>query len=81
MEGVVEGSSLASWLGALLIGAGCFALGYLFSVRHRFSLLFFSKPKPTPTTNPGKNKKPPLEIEALAQILHDFKMVGDVWTS
>ncbi|CAA0814473.1 Peptidyl-tRNA hydrolase II (PTH2) family protein [Striga hermonthica] len=67
-----------AWVSALLIGAGCFAIGLLFGSRRssRSSALF-----PTKAEIDGdirkKNtpRKQPLEVEKLADIIEDFKMV------
>ncbi|KAG9455001.1 hypothetical protein H6P81_007905 [Aristolochia fimbriata] len=66
-----------SWLPALLLGAGCFALGYLIANRRR---QFFSVPAAADEALILKKNKQPkpsqiLEIEKLADILEDFKMV------
>ncbi|XAR52085.1 Aminoacyl-tRNA hydrolase [Bertholletia excelsa] len=66
-----------SWLSALLVGAGCFALGYLISARFP-ARIFFATRVSKDTFSDGKKKsrpKEPLEIEKLADILEDFKMV------
>lgn len=68
-----------TWLSAIFVGASCLAVGYIVGVRYPARLLFF-KPrlaKGTPLVD-GNNKtkmKPPLEVEKLAEILEDFKMV------
>ncbi|XP_058108807.1 uncharacterized protein LOC131251837 [Magnolia sinica] len=66
-----------SWWSALLLGAGCLALGYL--IANRCRPFHHSSP---PILEDGKQKKKknhpqqePLEIEKLADILEDFKMV------
>ncbi|XP_052187942.1 uncharacterized protein LOC127798425 [Diospyros lotus] len=70
-----------TWLSALLVGAGCFALGYLFSSKHP-ARIFLSTQAAKETLGPDGNKKNkknqpkgPLEVEGLADILEDFKMV------
>ncbi|CAN4093685.1 unnamed protein product [Withania somnifera] len=68
-----------AWLSAILLGAGCVALGYIFGVRHS-SLTFISKRASSDieTIIDGKKRKgvkQPLEVERLAEILEDFKMV------
>ncbi|GAB2211343.1 hypothetical protein Droror1_Dr00024651 [Drosera rotundifolia] len=66
-----------TWLSAVLVGAGCFALGYYIGVRlhvrplnsgpkYKYALPKNSKKDGTPLT---------LEVERLADILEDFKMV------
>ncbi|KAL2556532.1 Peptidyl-tRNA hydrolase II (PTH2) family protein [Forsythia ovata] len=68
-----------TWFNALLLGAGCLALGYLIGARH--SVRVFLSPrvsKDAEAVVDGKSKKrgkQPLEIEKLADILEDFKMV------
>ncbi|XP_075496215.1 uncharacterized protein LOC142533357 isoform X3 [Primulina tabacum] len=73
-----------SWLSAFLIGAGCFALGCLLGAcrsARAFRLLISSKEsKIAVNDDDKKNKKKnggkqPLEVEELAEILEDFKMV------
>ncbi|CAA0813108.1 Peptidyl-tRNA hydrolase II (PTH2) family protein [Striga hermonthica] len=67
-----------AWFSALLIGAGCFAIGLLFGSRRssRSSALF-----PTNAEIDGDSRKKnarskqPLEVEKLADIIEDFKMV------
>ncbi|CAI9108699.1 OLC1v1008370C1 [Oldenlandia corymbosa var. corymbosa] len=68
-----------AWLSAFLIGASCLAVGYLVGVRHSAVRM---NPASTSSTDKltinGKKKslsKPLLEIERLADILEDFKMV------
>ncbi|KAF9670436.1 hypothetical protein SADUNF_Sadunf13G0068800 [Salix dunnii] len=73
-----------SWLGAILVGAGCLALGYCIGTRRPFC--FFSRLTPKvvrdTSTNPSGHRgnknnssKEPFEIDKLADILDDFKMV------
>ncbi|KAL8162658.1 hypothetical protein V2J09_014147 [Rumex salicifolius] len=66
-----------TWLGAILVGAaGCLALGYCLGAR--CPVHFLSPKRPTKDTVVNKdilNKKPALQIEKLADILKDFKMV------
>ncbi|GAB2293885.1 hypothetical protein Dimus_028096 [Dionaea muscipula] len=66
-----------AWLGAVLVGAGCFALGYYIGLRrHAQSLI--STPKAKDLHAKGNNKKgipQILEVERLADILENFKMV------
>ncbi|KZV42925.1 peptidyl-tRNA hydrolase 2, mitochondrial [Dorcoceras hygrometricum] len=71
-----------SWLGAFLIGAGCFALGCLLGACHSvraFRLLIASKDSETAVDDAKKKNKnggkQQLEVEKLAEILEDFKMV------
>ncbi|XP_071934035.1 uncharacterized protein [Coffea arabica] len=69
-----------TWLSAFLLGAGCLAFGYLIGIRHS-ARLFRSTSALTDTGTPityRKNNnqlKPAIEIEKLADILEDFKMV------
>lgn len=68
-----------TWLSAVLLGAGCLALGYLIGARH--SARIFLSTRASEEANivvDGKKKKgakQPLEVEKLADILEDFKMV------
>ncbi|CAH9070834.1 unnamed protein product [Cuscuta epithymum] len=67
-----------TWLGAILLGAGCFAIGYITRARHSASLFLSSKVSgKAEIAVDGKKKKvaQPLEIDKLADILKDFKMV------
>lgn len=83
--GTVQSVSLAvgmidmTWLSAFLLGAGCIALGYLIGARNSARLFLSSRvAKDTDVTRNGKKKnqiKQALEIEKLADILEDFKMV------
>ncbi|KAJ8642797.1 hypothetical protein MRB53_004545 [Persea americana] len=73
-----------SWLNALLLGAGCLALGYLIATR-RLTRRSLSPPPPPALDDRSdgqgqmmkkkKQQQEPLEIEKLAEILEDFKMV------
>lgn len=69
-----------TWLSAILVGAGCLALGYYFGARHPARLLISSATSKAhaSSSNNGskkKNSQAALEIEKLADILEDFKMV------
>ncbi|XP_019246737.1 PREDICTED: peptidyl-tRNA hydrolase 2, mitochondrial isoform X2 [Nicotiana attenuata] len=68
-----------AWLSAIILGAGCLALGYIIGVRHSSRTSLSNKASgDTETLIDGKKKKgvkPPLEVERLAEILEDFKMV------
>lgn len=68
-----------SWLSALIVGAGCFALGYCIGTRP-FFLISARKARDAAVANEmKKNKtKEPFEIEKLADILEDFKMVSHI---
>ncbi|KAI3457864.1 hypothetical protein Pfo_014527 [Paulownia fortunei] len=80
----VQGAALGfdmiemTWLSAFLIGAGCFALGCLIGARHS-SRGAFRLSKDAGITDDGRKKnnrgKQPLEVEKLADIIEDFKMV------
>ncbi|KAL8551268.1 hypothetical protein ACS0TY_000372 [Phlomoides rotata] len=67
-----------TWLSAFLIGAGCLALGCLIGARHS-SRAALRLPKEAEIKDEGRKKinrgKPPLEVEKLAEIIEDFKMV------
>ncbi|XP_021725828.1 peptidyl-tRNA hydrolase 2, mitochondrial-like [Chenopodium quinoa] len=67
-----------TWLSAILVGAGCLALGYYFGARHpaRF-FVSATAPKDSVTKSGGKKNRSQesLEIEKLADVLEDFKMV------
>ncbi|XP_057970776.1 uncharacterized protein LOC131159693 isoform X3 [Malania oleifera] len=68
-----------TWLSAILVGAGCLALGYYIGTRYPACLFVSPKiAKSTAAVEGNNNKsrlKQPLEIEKLADILEDFKMV------
>lgn len=72
-----------TWLSAFLLGAGCIALGYLIGARNSARLFLSSRvAKDTDVTPNGKKKnqiKQALEIEKLADILEDFKMVCTIF--
>ncbi|KAL6291826.1 hypothetical protein ACE6H2_009336 [Prunus campanulata] len=71
------------WVGAILVGAGWLALGYCFGARYPPARIVLSARLAKKTalandTNGNKKKKKnkdPLEIDNLADILQDFKMV------
>ncbi|KAL8538353.1 hypothetical protein ACS0TY_000369 [Phlomoides rotata] len=67
-----------TWLSAFLIGAGCLALGCLIGARHS-SRAALRLSKEAEIKDEGRKKinrgKPPLEVEKLAEIIEDFKMV------
>lgn len=66
-----------TWLSAILVGAGCLALGYYFGARYP-ARFFASATSKASVTNSGSKKnraQEPLEIEKLADVLEDFKMV------
>lgn len=67
-----------TWLSAIIVGAGCLALGYCIGTRRRFYLFVSARASKENAVVHGnkKNKaKESLEIEKLADILEDFKMV------
>lgn len=67
-----------TWLSAILVGAGCLALGFFVGSRKTVSRFLLTKVAETATLVDGNKKgrgKPPLEIEKLAEIMEDFKMV------
>ncbi|MCD7465769.1 hypothetical protein HAX54_001878, partial [Datura stramonium] len=68
-----------AWLSSILLGAGCLALGYIIGVRHSSRTLLSNRASSeTETLIDGKKRKEvkqPLEVERLAEILEDFKMV------
>ena len=66
-----------TWLRAILVGAGCLALGYLFGTKYPGVIKFKAKSATNTAVINGKKTraKPPLEVEKLAEILEDFKMV------
>lgn len=64
-----------SWLRAILVGAGCLAFGYCIGRRHPCFFLSKSGAKGKAVINANKKVKEPFEIEKLADILEDFKMV------
>lgn len=67
-----------TWLSAFLIGAGCLALGCLIGARHS-SRAALRLSKDAEIKDEGRKKinrgKQPLEVEKLAEIIEDFKMV------
>ena len=68
-----------TWLSAILVGAGCLALGYYIGVRHPAHFRVSAKLAKSTGPNNGNKKnrsQEPLEIEKLADILEDFKMVS-----
>ncbi|XP_047330918.1 peptidyl-tRNA hydrolase 2, mitochondrial [Impatiens glandulifera] len=67
-----------TWLTILLAGASCFALGYIVGVRRPGCLSLLARRGNSESIVSGKKKnslKAPLEIEKLADILEDYKMV------
>lgn len=66
-----------TWLSAILVGAGCLALGYYFGRHHPRFFLSATTPKASATGSGSKKNRAqePLEIEKLADLLEDFKMV------
>ncbi|KAI3471309.1 hypothetical protein Pfo_027972 [Paulownia fortunei] len=70
-----------TWISAFLIGAGCLALGCLIGARHSARAFRLSRASKETEIIDGEKKKnrgkQPLEVEKLAEILEDFKMVDD----
>ncbi|XP_025884355.1 uncharacterized protein [Solanum lycopersicum] len=68
-----------TWLSAMLLGAGCLALGYIIGMRHSSRTFLSNRASgDTETLIDGKKRKgakQPFEVERLAEILEDFKMV------
>ncbi|XP_059667401.1 uncharacterized protein LOC132312872 [Cornus florida] len=67
-----------SWLSSIIVGAGCLALGYIIGARHPARIFFLGRlAKDTTIVDANKKNqiKQPLEIEKLAEIIEDFKMV------
>ncbi|XP_028753347.1 peptidyl-tRNA hydrolase 2, mitochondrial [Neltuma alba] len=70
-----------TWLNALLVGAGCLAFGYFIGSKYPLRLLLSAAIAKRSSVLEGKegkkkkNPKEPLEIEHLADLLDDFKMV------
>ncbi|KAF7836565.1 peptidyl-tRNA hydrolase 2, mitochondrial-like [Senna tora] len=70
-----------AWLNAILVGAGCLAFGYFFGSKYPLRFLIatrlakMSSAVDAKDNKKKKNLKEPLEIESLADILDDFKMV------
>lgn len=67
-----------TWLSAIIVGAGCLALGYYFGAYHPSRILIparASKGSSAATESKMNKPKDPLEIDKLAEILEDFKMV------
>lgn len=68
-----------TFLSAVLVGAGCLALGYYIGARYPGHIFISARlNKGSEVVGSGKKKdkqKEPLEIESLANILEDFKMV------
>lgn len=81
IQGVGSGLDMIdmTWLSAILVGAGCLALGYIIGVRHPGHVLFMARTAKDTAVVVDGNKttraKQPLEVEKLAEILEDFKMV------
>ncbi|KAL3756000.1 hypothetical protein ACJRO7_002960 [Eucalyptus globulus] len=67
-----------TWLSAIIVGAGCLALGFCIGAYHPSRILIparISRGLSAATEIKKKKSKGPLEIENLAEILEDFKMV------
>ncbi|KAL5568249.1 hypothetical protein UlMin_024824 [Ulmus minor] len=68
-----------SWVSAILVGAGCLAFGYFMGARYPARIFVSTRLGNDSAFSSGgnkkKNSKEPLEIEKLADILEDFKMI------
>ncbi|KAJ9546137.1 hypothetical protein OSB04_025844 [Centaurea solstitialis] len=67
-----------TWLSAILVGAGCLALGFFIGSRKFSRKFLLTKAAEATALVDGNQKgraKKPLEIEKLAEIIEDFKMV------
>ncbi|KAL8233523.1 hypothetical protein R6Q59_019623 [Mikania micrantha] len=67
-----------TWLSAILVGVGCLALGFFIGARKPAFKILPSKMVKNAALEDGNRKgrtKLPLEIEKLAEIIEDFKMV------
>ncbi|KAL8199864.1 hypothetical protein R6Q57_013432 [Mikania cordata] len=67
-----------TWLSAILVGVGCLALGFFIGARKPGFKILPSKTVKNAALVDGNRKgwtKLPLEIEKLAEIIEDFKMV------
>lgn len=71
-----------TWLNAILVGAGCLAFGYFFGSNYPLRFLIATRLRRMSSivdekenNKKKKNLKNPLEIENLADVLDDFKMV------
>ncbi|KAJ0014313.1 hypothetical protein Pint_21050 [Pistacia integerrima] len=70
-----------TWLSTIIVGAGCLALGYCIGTRPAFIFVSARKAKAAAVAaavaieNKKNKAKKPFEIEKLADILDDFKMV------
>lgn len=67
-----------TWLSAIVVGAGCLVLGYYIGSKYPPRIFIKAKlAKSNESSRSGKKDKPkePLEVESLADILDDFKMV------
>ncbi|KAK9665817.1 hypothetical protein RND81_14G138600 [Saponaria officinalis] len=63
-----------TWLSALLVGAGCLAFGYYIGARRQACFLVSAATSKQSVTKKNRVQEP-LEIEKLADVLKDFKMV------
>ncbi|XP_076954234.1 uncharacterized protein LOC143628559 [Bidens hawaiensis] len=67
-----------TWISAILVGTGCFALGLFIGARKTSMKFFLTKRVKTAALVDGNKSggaKSLLEIEKLAEIIEDFKMV------
>ena len=70
-----------AWISAILVGAGCLAFGFFIGERKPGRKFFSTKAAEVTAVVDGTGSKkgrskPPLEIEKLAEIIEDFKMVS-----
>ncbi|KAI3757009.1 hypothetical protein L6452_04542 [Arctium lappa] len=67
-----------TWLSAILVGAGCLAFGFFIGAQKSSRKFLSTKAAEASALVDGNQKgraKKPLEIEKLAEIIEDFKMV------
>ena len=67
-----------TWLSAIVVGASCLVLGYCIGSKYPPRIFIKARlAKINQSSRNGKKDKPkePLEVENLADILDDFKMV------
>ncbi|KAL4578866.1 hypothetical protein LXL04_014997 [Taraxacum kok-saghyz] len=70
-----------TWISAILVGAGCLPFGFFIGERKPGRKFFSTKGAEVTAVVDGtgskkRRSKPPLEIEKLAEIIEDFKMMG-----
>lgn len=64
-----------TWLSAIIVGAGCLAFGFFIGARKPGRKFLSTKAAEIVDGSKKGRTKPPLEIEKLAEIIEDFKMV------